>query len=133
MPAGLGLGELAAAAACGGILQGLCRPVSECRCACHFEQGPDHSILELLREQLQRCGPEHLTVPAPSSVECPDLGVLLSATALLFLCLGILISFGIQAVLPLDLYALFTRRAQPSPRTPKSGGRGVIVVDPARA
>ena len=96
MPPGLGLGEFVAAAACGGILQGLCRPVPECRCACHFEKGPDHSVLELLREQLQRCGPEHLTVPTTSSAECPDLTGLLSATALLFLCLGVLLGFGIQ-------------------------------------
>ena len=48
------------------------------RCQCFVEVGhlpePSAGVLELLREQLQRCGPERLQatcLPCPASIPCP--------------------------------------------------------------
>ena len=135
MSTGLGVGEWIVAAACGGVLQGLCHTPTACRCACHFEQSTDSSILEVLREQLQRCGPEHLTraaAPKCPAVSCPDATLTIVAVAL---TVG-LVSFGIGLVVGRALASrspsstVSSSAAAGLPRGVRPGGKGLIVDAP---
>ena len=63
----------------------LTRSRSSCECRCVFEAAGEPGVLDLLRRQLDRCGPEHLAgAPAAlcSGVSWTTLGVLLVLVAL---------------------------------------------------
>ena len=60
--------ELLVTSAAGSVVASLAAP-ARCHCECLASRAPEPA-LELLREQLQRCGPERLS--CPTQLACPE-------------------------------------------------------------
>ena len=91
-----------------GSLVGASLAVPNCHCDCHLTADPpDARVLELLRGQLERCGPERLAPapappPSPITVVTQGLGVEVFISALALLSLGLVLGvlIGVYVVAP---------------------------------
>lgn len=81
-----------------------------CQCHCAVDLGnfpePSKLVVDLLRSQLERCGPEHLTIPRCPNCECWGSHATLLCAGALVAAVGFLAGY---------LWAGFRRRATVAP------------------
>ena len=112
-------------------------------CHCIFSASPDAGLLDILREQLARCGPEKLQSQCPVCPRCPERrcptpALIDGASLFLGLVLGICCAVAVLWVTrcgavglpePVVREATFEARARPVIESPLL--RGVTPVTPA--
>ena len=112
-----------------------------CSCECVFRsEGPDAGVLELLRSQLDRCGPERLAGSPLPAAPLPRLSPLLDGVAVVAaFFLGVLATLtwqscsgaGVRAELPLSAGVVEADAAEVTgaqPRRPRTLGRAPGVT-----
>ena len=100
-----------ATSASGSLLAALLAP-PRCHCECSQGRAAPEPVLELLREQLKRCGPESLAAARPEPAVCPPSGSCAGG-----FCLGVLFGLLLAACIVLALLVSF--RVRSGPQAPK--------------
>lgn len=75
------------------------QPARSCECLCNLtlSNEPDSGLLNVIQRQLDRCGPEHLTLPAcPPCPEPASPVPLLLAVGLLGILIGLIIGLWLR-------------------------------------
>ena len=105
------------------------RPQS-CKCFCECSSDPAQGVLELLGQQLSRCGPEHLgqsSVSCTPCKECPSPALPWTA---LFLAFGVGVIVGL--LVAWRLYVVFLQSPVREEGGPRAGPDSRAVSDRAR-
>ena len=90
-------------------------------CECHFTADLNADLLDILREQLRRCGPEALTAPPPCAA-CPACPPAPAPTSSLPGLLSLLVVFLAGVVLGAGLVAWVFTVSRPRPLLPAALG-----------